>query len=381
MSKTTVALIRCPNYDPDEVEAALRRGLAHLGGIERFVQPGERIMLKPNILAGDPPARAVTTHPTVLAGMVRVLRDAGAEVCFGDSPGLDAPRQAAERSGLYDAGVQNGARFVEFTANEHLDTSEGKAVKRLPVARVVLDCDGVINLPKMKAHQLTRITGAVKNLFGCIAGRRKALYHVQFQDPRAFSRLLVALAMQIHPRLHVMDGVIAMEGNGPRGGNPHLMQVLILSADPIAVDATFCRLIAMDPGFVPTNTLGAEVGLGTYDREAIEIVGDTLDDLIDPDFKMIRKPVYANATLANRDILKNLLLPKPTIQEVRCIRCGRCVEACPVPGKALHFEDGRKNPPVYTYKRCIRCYCCHEMCPEQAIEKRVPLLGRMLKLG
>jgi ferredoxin len=234
----------------------------------------------------------------------------------------------------------------------------------------------------MKTHQLTRITGAVKNLFGCIPGRRKALYHVQFQDVMDFSRLLVELNLRLRPRLHVMDGVLAMEGNGPRSGDPQRMNVLIMSDDPVAVDATFCRLVAMEPEFVPTSTIGGEQGLGRFQDSEIEYLGDPLESFRQPDFKVIRKPVYRNASYAYYNVIKNAVLPRPVIDADSCVKCGRCVEACPVPGKALRFENGRQErPPVYHYDLCIRCYCCHEMCPQRAIEKKTPLLGRILQLG
>jgi len=383
MGCSTVALVRCDTYDPSVVYAALQRGVDLLGGLERFVSSGERILLKPNVLAGDEPEKAVTTHPAVLEGCVRLFRSAGAAVTFGDSPGMQNALQAAERSGLHAAGVRAGATFDDFSTGSRMENLEGSLVDGFPIAQAVHDCDGMVNLPKMKTHQLTRITGAVKNLFGCVPGRRKALYHVQFQDVMAFCQLLVELHMQLRPRLHVMDGVLAMEGNGPRSGDPRPMNVLIMSQDPIAVDATFCRLVALDPTFVPTNTLGHERGLGRFRADKVEVVGDDLETLVEPDFKLVRKPVYQNASLAHYNLIKNLVLPRPVIDEATCVRCGDCVEACPVPDKALQFPDGtgRQSPPVYDYDRCIRCYCCHEMCPHRAIEKRTPLLGRLLGLG
>jgi uncharacterized protein (DUF362 family)/ferredoxin len=381
MSRSTVALVRCPNYDPDRVYAALRRGVELLGGRDRFVSPGERILLKPNILAGDDPGQVVTSHPSVLAGCVRLLREAGAEVHFGDSPGLDNPTRAARRSGLLEAGIESGAQFADFSTGRRIDNPDGASVSGFPVAQAIHECDGIVNLPKMKSHQLTRITGAVKNLFGCIPGQRKGLYHVQFQDVFEFSRFLVELHKRLRPRLHVMDGIVAMDGNGPRSGDPRPMHVLILSADPVAVDATFCRLAAMDPAFVPTTTIGQELGLGQFERGEVDYVGDSLDSLVNPDFRITRKPVYSNASYAHYNIIKNAVLPRPVIDADLCIRCGRCVEACPVPDKALRFEGGRQRPPQYRYDLCIRCYCCHEMCPERAIEKKTPLLGRILRLG
>jgi uncharacterized protein (DUF362 family)/NAD-dependent dihydropyrimidine dehydrogenase PreA subunit len=374
-------LVRCTTYDPDVVYGALRRGVELLGGPDHFVSPGERILLKPNILAGERPDKAVTTHPSVLEGCIRLLRQAGAEVRFGDSPGLDNPAHAARRSGLLEAGVRAGAEFAQFSSGSRMDNPAGNLVSSFPVAQAVHECDGIINLPKMKAHQLTRITGAVKNLFGSIPGTRKGLYHVQFQDVVEFSGLLVELNLRLRPRLHVMDGIVAMEGNGPRSGDPRPMHVLILSADPVAVDATFCRLVAMDPAFVPTTAVGHRQGLGRFQQDQIEIVGDPLDPLVDAEFKIIRKPVYSNASYAHYNIIKTAVLPKPVIDASRCVMCGRCVEACPVPDKALRFDNGRRRPPRYHYDLCIRCYCCHEMCPERAIEKRTPPLGKILQLA
>jgi uncharacterized protein (DUF362 family)/NAD-dependent dihydropyrimidine dehydrogenase PreA subunit len=381
VNRSTVALVRCTTYDPDVVYGALRRGVELLGGVDRFVSPGERILLKPNILAGEGPECAVTTHPSVLEGTIRLLQEGGAQVRFGDSPGLDNPVHAAKRSGLLEAGIRTGAELAEFSIGSRMDNPGGALASSFPIAQAVHECDGIINLPKMKAHQLTRITGAVKNLFGCIPGKRKALYHVQFQDVEEFSGLLVELGQRLRPRLHVMDGIVAMEGNGPRSGDPRTMRVLIMSHDPVAVDATFCRLVAMDPTFVPTTVVGHQRGLGQYQQDQIELVGDPLESLADAHFKVIRKPVYSNASYAHYNIIKNAVLPRPVIDAHNCVKCGRCVEACPVPDKALRFDNGRKRPPRYHYDLCIRCYCCHEMCPERAIDKKTPLLGRILQLG
>jgi uncharacterized protein (DUF362 family)/Pyruvate/2-oxoacid:ferredoxin oxidoreductase delta subunit len=382
MDRSTVALVRCDGYDPDTVFAALERGLDLLGGLDRFVRPGERILLKPNILAGDGPEKAVTTHPAVLAGCVRLFRAGGAMVSFGDSPGLDSTAHAARGSGLEEAGVRSGAQLGDFSSGGSLANPGGRLVSSFPAAQAVHQCDGLVNLPKLKTHQLTRITGAVKNLYGCIPGKRKALYHVQFQDILDFCGLLAEINLRLRPRLHVMDAIVAMEGNGPRSGDPRPLNVLILSTDPVAVDATCCRLVDLDPAYVPTTVVGRQLGLGHDQAEFIEYVGDPLEAFVQPGFRLVRKPVYRNASYAYYNTIKSLVLPRPAIDEARCIRCGICVSACPLPEKALGFRNGnREHPPVYRYDRCIRCYCCHEMCPQRAIEKKTPLLGKVLRLG
>ena len=380
--RSTVALVRCDTYDPDAVYAAMRRGVELLGGLDRFVRPGELITLKPNILAGDGPDSAVSTHPSVVAASARLFQEGGAHVVFGDSPGLENAHHAAQTSGILEAGLRAGADLGDFALANVLATAKGSLVPNYPIAQPIYQADGIINLPKLKTHQLTRLTGSVKNMFGCIPGKRKAAYHVQFQDVMAFCRLLVELNMTLRPRLHVMDAIVAMEGNGPRSGDKRQMNLLALSVDPVALDATCCRLAALDPTYMPTNVVGEKLGLGQYRAEAIECIGDTDESFLQPDFKLIRKPVYGNATYAYFNAIKGITLPRPVIDASRCTQCGACVRACPVPEKAVHFGlRGDHRPPVYDYDLCIRCYCCHEMCPNRAIHKHTPLLGHVLRLG
>jgi uncharacterized protein (DUF362 family)/ferredoxin len=384
MEKSKVVLVRCDSYDPGEVLDALRRGIALLGGIERFARPGEKICLKPNILAGDDPSQAVTTHPAVLAGCIDLLREAGAQVSFGDSPGMENAVHAARGAGLAETGRVHGAELGNFSAGSLRENPAGQLEKRIPIAQAVQECDGLINLPKLKTHQLTRVTGAIKNLFGCVPGQRKALYHVQYQNIGDFCNFLIDLSLCLKPRLHILDGIIAMEGNGPRSGDPRAMNLLALSTDPVALDATLCRLIDLDPAYVPTILAGARRGLGFYREDQIELLGEPLALLRQPDFKVIRRPVLRNATYAFYNFIKNPVLPRPVIDAARCLKCGLCIKACPVPDKALQFEShaGKPaHPPVYDYDRCIRCYCCHEMCPSRAIEKKTPWLGKLLQLG
>jgi uncharacterized protein (DUF362 family)/NAD-dependent dihydropyrimidine dehydrogenase PreA subunit len=366
------------------VEDALRRGIVLLGGRERFVQAGERILLKPNILAAEPPERAVTTHPAVLEASARLFKDAGATVSFGDSPGFENAVHAARGSGLIEAGARCGATLADFATGRPMSGpgGAGRAGRRFPIARAVHECDGLINLPKMKSHRLTRITGAVKNLYGCIPGKRKALYHVQHRNVPEFCELVAELALLLQARLHILDGIVAMEGNGPRGGDPREVGVLVLSADPVAVDATFCRIVDMDPEMVPTIVAGQRQGVGVYDETQIAYVGERPEAVRVPGFRMVRKPVYDNASYAHYPPIKNVLLPRPVIDGDRCTRCGMCVEACPVPGKAVRFAGGQAGmPPTYDYDVCIRCCCCLEACPHRAIDTRTPVLGRILGFG
>lgn len=374
-----VAIIFCGSYDEAEILSAVERGVSLLGGAEKFVQPGERILLKLNWLTGDPPEKCVTTHPAVFRAVARVFQKTGAILSYGDSPGFQSPESVAKRTGCAEVAKEMNLPLADFRAGREAHYPEGKQNKKFTIANAVLDSDGVISLPKMKTHAFQRVTGAVKNQFGCVPGALKGEFHVKVPDAYDFAKMLIDLNSFVHPRLYIMDGIMAMEGNGPRGGDPRKMDVLLLSADPIALDATMCRLMHLDPALVLTNRAGQEMGAGTYLPENIRLLGDPIEPFIAKDYVVNRKQEQEAPKKAQPAFLKNAITPRPYIMAERCVRCGICVKMCPVTPKAVNWHDGNKNnPPSYQYERCIRCYCCQELCPERAIQIKVPLLRRML---
>lgn len=380
MSKSKVAIVRCDSYDDERVYQALARAVGLLGGVAAYAASGERILVKPNTLAAELPERAVTTHPAVFGAVVRLLTEAGASVSYGDSPGFGRSADALAKGGLVAAAEKYGAALGDFETGRPVEFPEGRFERRFDLAQACLEAEGIVSVPKMKTHQLTRITGAVKNQFGCVYGLNKAATHVRIPNQVNFSRMLVDLNRLVKPRLIVMDGVVAMEGNGPRSGRPRPMNCLIVSTDPVAVDATFCRMVDLDPSFVPTNTYGREEGLGTYLVEEIEYLGDDPDLFRNPSFDVVRRPVLKVAERRRvPTFIANAIFPRPEIDRQSCVSCGVCVSACPVGERALSFRRGDKSrPPEYDYRHCIRCYCCQELCPHQAIAVRTPFLGRLI---
>ena len=374
-----VAIISCRSYDEGEVLAAVERGLSLLGGAQQFVKPEENILLKLNWLTGDPPEKCVTTHPAVFRAVAQVLQSAGAKLSYGDSPGFQSPDTAAKKTGCAEVAEQLNIPLADFRAGREAHYPEGKQNKKFIIANAVLDCDGVISLPKMKTHAFQRVTGAVKNQFGCVPGALKGEFHVKVPDAYEFAKMLIDLNSFVHPRLYVMDGIMAMEGNGPRGGDPRQMNELLFSTDPIALDATMCRLMNLDPALVLTNCAGAEMGAGTYLANEIRLLGDPMEPFIAPDYNVNRKPEADAPKKQQPNLIKQAITPRPYILADRCVRCGICVKMCPVTPKAVDWHDGNKqNPPSYRYERCIRCYCCQELCPERAIQVKVPFLRRVL---
>lgn len=378
MDRSKVAVVGCATYDRDEVEAAVGRGLDLLGGAAAFASKGERITLKPNVLWGDPPEKCINTHPSVFRAVGRALQENGAVLSYGDSPGFGKPESHMRRAGFIEVAEELGIALADFENGREVEYSGSSFVKKFTIAVGALECDGLVSIPKLKTHGLMRLTGAVKNSFGCIPGMLTQGFHVRIPNPYDFARMLISLNLLLSPRLYAMDGIVGMEGNGPRNGNPVEMGFLLFSRDPVALDTVACISVNLDPRIVPTNLFGAEYGLGSCDPANIEILGDPIERFVKPGFDVVRTPVVSEPKYRVSSVLKRLLYPRPVIVEDRCVRCGTCVEVCPTDPKALDWVDGnRKRYPVYQYKRCIRCFCCQEICPESAIVIKRPPLSRI----
>ncbi|MBO4497823.1 MAG: DUF362 domain-containing protein [Lachnospiraceae bacterium] len=386
IEKSRVVVIPCNTYDEEKVYERLKYGLDELGGIGRFIKPEEKVLVKLNLLSAAQPERAVTTHPSVAKAVLRLLNEAGcADVKYGDSPGYGTCESALRMLGIDEECF--GARMTPMSEAEHVEFPEGMTCKEFDFCKEIVESDAIINVCKMKTHALERITGAVKNVYGFICGYRKAAGHVKFPNDTVFARMLADIHRCTKPRLHIMDGIVAMEGNGPGSGTPTPMNVLIVSVDPVSVDTVFCYLVNLDPEIIPTNSQGMRMGIGTDNEDEIEIVlcGDGEPRTVSKD-ELFEK--YGNASfdvprgkprgtfLMRYSGFMTKLARRPMIDKSKCVKCGICVNHCPVPGKAVDFKNGKDNPPVYDYKKCIRCYCCQEMCPKHAISARHGLFGR-----
>jgi uncharacterized protein (DUF362 family)/Pyruvate/2-oxoacid:ferredoxin oxidoreductase delta subunit len=381
MQKSRVAVVQCSSYDGEEVFAAFRQGVDLLGGVKSFAAPGETLLLKPNVLAGDPAEKGVCTHPAVLKAAARLFSPVTGRtgrVSYGDSSIGGRPRDNLEACGIAAAARELGLEAADFEQGRSVAFPASPHHKNFQLAAGALAADGIINLCKLKTHTLTRMTGAVKNLYGCIPGKLKTALHVVYPVPREFCRLLVALNLLLRPRvrLHVMDGIMAMEGNGPRGGSTRRMGVLLFSTDPVALDAVMCRLVELNPLYVPTARPGRAWGLGTYMDEEIELAGESVERLRNGDFRVSRGAELGLSQAGMMSYLSNVIGKRPVIDPRKCTRCGQCVQACPVRPKAVDWHDGnRKHSPSYKYLRCIRCYCCQEICPEGAISVKRSMLA------
>ena len=393
-------MLSCEEYEEEKIYQLLRTGLAQLGGLSRLIRKEEKILLKPNLLKKGEVERAVITHPVVVGAFARILREEGYEnIVLADSCGHGTTRGVIQGTGMDTYLEKYNIPAIDYTKGVHVDYPEGVQAKEFILPEELLDADCVISLSKMKTHALERITGAVKNSYGFIYGRNKAIGHTKYPSADSFARMLIDLNQYVAPRLYIMDGIMAMEGNGPGSGDPTPMNVILLSADPVALDSVFARLVYLKPEMVPTNYHGEKMGLGTWKEEEIEVslvseegkgsvsgkcveensnerisvqaisVSDLVKRFGNPKFNVDRTQVRRNIWTKMAKAL-NIFQKRPYIEGDKCVRCGICVKSCPVPGKAVEFRKGKEQPPVYDYKKCIRCFCCQEMCPKKAIKVR-----------
>lgn len=376
IKKSKVVLLPCAEYDEEKIYVLLKEGLSLVDGIESLIPMNKKILLKPNLLKKAEVEKAVITHPVVVGAFARILREKGYKnIVLADSCGHGTTKSVIRGTGMDTYLEKYQIPAIDYSEGIKVDYPQGIQAKEFILPKELLEQNCVISLSKMKTHALERITGAVKNSYGFVYGFHKAKGHTQYPSADSFARMLIDLNKCVAPKLYVMDGIVAMEGNGPGSGDPVQMNVMLMSTDPVALDSVFSRLVYLKPEMVPTNYHGEKMGLGTWKEEEITLLtpdgeismSEAVKRYGNPQFNVDRTEVRKNIWTRMAGAL-NIFQKKPYIENDKCVHCGICVQSCPVPGKALDFRKGKDKPPVYDYKKCIRCFCCQEMCPKKAIQ-------------
>ncbi|MBN1875015.1 MAG: DUF362 domain-containing protein [Anaerolineae bacterium] len=374
---STVSLIKCTTYDERAVAGAVRQAVDWVGGIEKYVQPGQRVLLKVNLLRASAPDEAICTHPAVIKALVTLVQEAGGHAVIGDSPGGPFTRGwvrgAYDKSGVTQVAEETGAELNWDFGQTHLAHPEGKIVKGLEVGTYVTNADVVIALPKLKTHGFMQFTGATKILFGVIPGTVKIGYHSKFPEPARFGEMLIDILTLIRPALTVMDGIVAMDGQGPSAGDPFRVGALLASADAVALDVVAATLVGLDVRSIYPLQAAIDRGLTTGKIADVSVVGETLDAFAIQGFRAAATGTSSRGIFnLLGDVVRHQIVAAPYATE-KCVACGICVRNCPE--QAIMIVDKRARMDL---SKCIRCYCCHEFCPERAIELRKPWLGRLL---
>ncbi len=375
-----VSVAACAAYTPEVCERALTEVLAPLGGLD-WVRPGMRVVIKANLVAAMRPDAAATTHPTLLAALTRLLRQRGASVVIGDSPGNRFTSSVLEH--VYRVTGMREAEAAGAELNRNFDQKEASfpeafVARRFAYTAYLDDADAIISFCKLKSHGMMSLSAATKNLFGAVPGTTKPEYHFRYPDPLDFAGMIVDLNRYFKPRLYLVDAVTAMEGNGPTAGTPRRVGALLAGTDCHRLDRVCARLIGLDPMAVPTLQAARKFGL--LDDTPDEIAGD-LDALCVPDFKRIERGrgLQFETLLPGRlgrlfsGVARRALRSEPRLAKKECVGCGLCQTICPA--HAIRIVERRA---VINKKACIRCFCCQEFCPKGAMRVHRPLPARLL---
>lgn len=381
MKKQKVSLVECRNYDYSLVKQSIIESFENLGGIEKYINKGETVLLKLNLLMKKKPEEATTTHPVFTKALAEVLIEYGANVLIGDSPG--GPFNERMLRGIYkicgieDAANEVGAKLNYNTKSAEVSNEQGKILKHLTVVDMLNDVDKIISVSKLKTHGMAMFTGAVKNMFGIIPGVLKAEYHFKMPDIKDFSDALVDICLCGAPILSFMDGIVGMEGAGPSAGTPREIGVVLASTSPYHLDVAATSIVSIEPSKVPTIQRCIERGICSGSLDDIELLGHEIDHFKILDFEVpeIRSVHFIDDKKPGliRDISNAILKPRPVFVHRDCIGCGDCAENCPP--KVIKMIDRK---PKVDLDGCIRCFCCQELCPKKAVVIHRPWLMKLL---
>lgn len=370
-----VSMVRCPDYDYPRVKDAIRRSLELIGGLGAVVKPGDKVLLKVNVLLGTASERAVTTHPAVVRAMAELVREAGGVPWVGDASGAyGMTGQALRLSGIQKASEEAGAELLNFEATGSYEVlvPGHRVLEKILVAKPVMDCDVLVSMPKMKTHQLVKYTGAVKNFFGIIPGAAKARIHLDAPSEERFSEATVDIFSVVKPRLAVMDGIVGMEGEGASNGAPINSGLILASGDCVALDVVASEAMGFNHKDIFVTNYAHARGLGVGELADIQVVGEQLSD-VRINFRKSRYLFNRLPPFIGKFVMRRMENIWGIVMDgSKCTRCGICQKSCPPSAITMSpFPQIDKN-------KCIKCFCCHELCRYGAVELKTSLVGRLL---
>ncbi len=358
-------LIEKGRYNEDEIRPRVFEMLDTLG--RDLFMPGMRVLVKPNLLMAAGPEEGIVTHPLVVRTVVEYLLARKVRVRVSDSPAVGPFERVVRRTGYAAALAGLDVALKPFEKARTVDV--GPPFGRIELAAAALAADAVVNLAKVKTHTQMMLTLGVKNLFGCVVGLAKPRWHLRCGiDRDQFARLLVAVYRTVAPCLTLVDGITALEGQGPgRGGTPRQLGIIVGGRSAPTVDAVLCRLLGVDPRRLATHRAAEERGLLPSETS---VRGDF--HVVD-DFMLPRMAPATFGPPAVSRFMRRHVLQKPVVDTARCRQCGQCGTYCPA-GAIADAPRGVR----FDYERCIRCYCCVEVCPHGALQAVEPAAGRLL---
>lgn len=359
-------IVRRASYQGDSLRSEIFGMMEAMGGAK--IARGSRVLIKPNFLAPAKPRQAICTHPLVLRAVVEYCNERGARPLVADSPATGAFDLILRMNGIHDALKGLDCECRPFTTSVRLDI--GEPFGEVEIAEDAVAADFIVNLPKLKTHSQMLLTLAVKNLFGCVIGFRKPEWHMRAGiDRETFGRLIAGIGRKLRPAFNILDGILAMEGQGPgMGGSPRELGLLLACNDPFALDRAVCRMVGLDPEALPVLKAARQMG---FPAAEADLDGD-LPSIRDFRLPRMTSLVYGPKFL--QGFIRRQVLQRPVCDTGRCRNCGECWTFCPA--RAIAQVD---KLPGFDYDRCIRCYCCIEVCPHGALGTADTLAGRVIR--
>lgn len=370
--KPKVALVSCKTYESNQIDHALDR-LEEILDLWNGVLPqSEKVLIKPNLIAAKKPEKAVTTHPALVKAVAQRLRKKGYEVFIGDSPGgaIRGLERYWRKSGLDIAAQEAGAQLINFEGSG--STKVVRNGRQYTIAQPILDFKFILNMPKLKTHVFTGLTGAVKNLFGSVPGLGKAAMHQQAPRPGDFAARLLDIYEIAAPSFHLADAVMVLDTKGPSSGRVRPMHCLMAGMDGVALDTVFAHLAGCPVKGYLTGSEAKRRGYGAVDLSNVEVLGADPAGMIPDDFKVPGIALYRFIPGFLGRLSERLIRAWPESNHL-CTACGFCAESCPV-----GCIDIKNKKAIMDRKRCILCLCCHELCPEGAVELERSFLARRI---
>jgi uncharacterized protein (DUF362 family)/NAD-dependent dihydropyrimidine dehydrogenase PreA subunit len=375
--RAPVSAVKAQNYNLKELISAVRNSLELIGGLDVILKPGSKVFIKINHLSPpSPPDRGIVTHPVFTEAVITLLKEQGAEITVGDDI------EEGEGDGFVISGYRamcgrQGVQLVNLREGGFVEQPGGsETLKNVYVSKIVLEADVIINLPKFKTHSLTVFTGGIKNMYGVIPAGLRRRFHGRYLRSEDFCQMLVDIYALARPQLTVIDGIMAMEGEGPGSGKTRNLGLILAGRDAVALDAVCGAVIGLKPADVLTTRYAGERGLGVSVLNRIDVVGEKFEDLATKDFKLPATFARTAMNRAPRGPVKYLLeqiSPRPRVKKKNCTACGECVKACPTGAARMAGKTSAIDA-----KLCICCMCCHEVCRYDAIYPGRPFFGTVI---
>lgn len=381
----------CEDYEYDTLYSKVH-DMLDKSGLE--IKPGMNVLIKANLLAKKLPQQCVTTNPNVIRAVCQYIKDKKAVPIIADSPAgpfnENSLKAIYAATGMEEAALQTGAILNYDTSFSNVKLKDAKTLDKIDVINAVLNAHMIINVAKLKTHVMMTYTGAVKNLYGVIPGLTKASYHMKLQQPENFSNHLIDICEFVKPNFSIIDGIHAMEGDGPNSGEKVEFGYILGSTDPYSLDLTASEMIGIDEDEIATIVNSRKRRL--IKEDDLEVLVETDEGLLTLDFqefksyirnlglKPFKKPKAQSVNFLSGKVPKFIeryivdkSKSKPYFIEEKCIGCGHCVRNCPA--KIIHLENKKA---IVDIGKCISCFCCHEVCPKDAVEIRVPFIAKLL---